>query len=164
MKKTPLLLVTLAFAAAMSACKAERRATEPKKLSAELDKTAHITLNGREYTAHLRRGGDGIWECAFSEPECLAGLTMTCDPEGSRMAYEGLEYYISPENMPEYGLMPLLTSALDDVAEGRDISCTEAEGCIRETGQAAGQSFTAEVKDGGIVSLEIAGVLSAEFE
>ena len=151
-----LLVVTL-----LTGCGDRRTAAKPEVVSGEFDKAAQMTFNGRSYKAQLRRGGEGVWECEFTEPECIAGLRLTNDVSGCMMEYDGLEYMTG--DMPRYALMPLLTGALDDVISGSEVSCTEGKDCTDETGQISGQTFTAKVKNGEVISMEIKGVLSAEF-
>ena len=160
MKGKILLFTAILTAAAVAGCAAETKSVKPEKVSDKFDKTAEITLNGRDYIAHLRRGGEDIWECEFTQPDCIAGLKLTTDLTGCMMTYNGLEYLADRSDLPEYALMPQLTAALDDVIAGRNVSCTEGKDCLTEVGQ----NFTASVRKGEITSLEIAGQLTARFK
>lgn len=164
MRKKMLMMSLLLTAALITGCSGEREAAKPEKVGEEFDKTAAVTLNDREYTLTLHRGGADIWECEFTQPECVAGLKMTTAADSCRMEFCGLEYMADREDLPEYGMMPLLTRALDAVIAGRDVSCTEGKDCVKEVGQVSDRSFTAEIEDGEIRSVEIAGLLSAEFD
>ncbi|HCJ40809.1 hypothetical protein [uncultured Ruminococcus sp.] len=163
MKGKILLFTAILTAAAIAGCAAERKAVKPDKVAEDFDKTAEISLNGRDYTARLRRGGDEMWECEFTRPDCIAGFKLTTDRTGCLMTYNDMEYLADNSDLPQYALMPMLTAALDEVIAGRNISCTEGKNCLTEVGQAAGQSFKASVKNGEITELEIAGQLTAKF-
>ncbi len=147
----------------MTACGESRKAAEPEKLGEKFEKTAVITMYDREYTAKLRRGGADIWECEFTQPETVAGLKMTASGDNCRLEFQGLEYTADRSVLPEYGAMPLITGALDAMIAGRDISCTEKDGKLTETGIISGQDFTARVSKGEIRSLEISDCLKAKF-
>lgn len=157
------ILPLMAAATLLTGCGTESTSARPEKLSGDIDSSAEITLFGREYKAELRRGGEGIWECGFTEPESLSGLKMTYDSTGCRMEMEGLEYMCDSSTLPEYGLMPLLAGAVDTMIEGKDISCTECDGITVETGETAGQRFTAKVKDGELIELEVERGLTVRF-
>lgn len=163
MRKKLLLTTALLTVLLTTGCGDKRVSVKPEKVTEDFDKTATVTLNGREYTAQLHRGGADIWECEFTEPECVAGLKITTAADSCRMEYGELEYLADREALPEYGMMPLLTRTLDAIIAGRDISCTEGKDCQNEIGQISEQTFTAKVKNGEIVSVDIAGCLSAEF-
>ena len=161
--KIRMLLLTAVISAALVGCGAERKSAKPEKLSGDIDKTAEITLFSREYKAELRRGGEGVWECGFTEPESLAGLKMTYNSENCRMELDGLQYQCDGTALPEYGLMPLLAGAVDTLIEGKDISCTDHGDYTEETGETAGQKFTAKVKDGELTELEVDKALTVRF-
>ena len=148
----------------LAGCKAQTKEAKPDEVSQEFDKTVMMTFGGREYSARLRRGAADVWECEFTEPECIAGLTLTTDPEGCRMSFEGLEYLADNEDVPEYALMPLMTGALEDVMAGREVSCTQGKNSISELGQVNGMRFTAKVSGGEITELEIPDRLTAKFK
>ena len=164
MRTRSIIAAALLTAAALTGCAAQEKSARPQKIADSFDKTARLTFYGRSYTAELRRGSAGVWECEFSEPECIAGLKLTAEPDGCRMETGELSYFAESTVLPETGLMPMLTGALEDVIAGRDVSCTEGKGCTTEVGSTADQSFTAKVKDGEVISLEINGCLSAEFK
>jgi hypothetical protein len=161
--KIRMLLLTAVISAALVGCGAERKSAKPEKLSRDIDTTAEITLFGREYKAELRRGGEGVWECGFTEPESLAGLKMTYDSENCRMELNDLQYQCDGAALPEYGLMPLLAGTVDTLIDGKDISCTECDGYTLETGETSGQKFTAKVKDGELTELEVEKALTVRF-
>lgn len=163
MRRKMLVITSLLTASLMTGCAGEKVSVKPEKVSEEFHKTATVTLNGRDYTATLHRGGADIWECEFTEPECVAGLKLTTAADSCRMEFGELEYMADRETLPEYGMMPLLTKTLDAVIAGRDVSCSEGKDCTTEIGQISEQTFTAKVKNGEIVSVEIAGCMSAEF-
>ncbi|MCR5542423.1 MAG: hypothetical protein K6F71_16580 [Ruminococcus sp.] len=161
--KIRMLLLTAVISAALVGCGAERKSAKPEKLSGDMDKTAEITLFGREYKAELRRGGEGVWECGFTEPESLAGLKMTYDTENCRIELDGLQYQCDGAALPEYGLMPLLATALETLIDGKDISCTVRGDYTEETGETSGQRFVAKVKGGELTELEVDKALTVRF-
>lgn len=161
--KMIVLPMIAAVTAALAGCGADRTSVKPEKLSGDIDKSAEITLFGREYKVELRRGGEGTWECGFTEPENLAGLKITYDSESCRMEMNALEYQCDKKALPEYGLMPLLATTLETLIEGKDVSCTERDGITVETGKTAGQRFTAKVKDGELTELEVEGAMTVQF-
>lgn len=156
-------LCTSIAAILLTGCGAERTAAKPAALDKSFEKTAVIEYFGREYTAKLRRGGEGVWECSFISPDTIAGLTMTSDSEVCRMEFDDIEYLCSRGQYPEYGLLPLLTGSLDALITGEDISCTEHRDHTEEKGETAGQSFTANISGGELRELEIEGCMKAEF-
>ena len=161
--KMIVLPMIAAAAAVLAGCGAERASVKPEKLRGDIDKSAKITYFGREYKAELRRGGEGVWEFGFTEPESLAGLKMTYDSESCRMELGDLEYQCDSVALPEYGLMPLLASALETLIDGRDVSCTDKGDHTEETGETAGQRFVAKVRNGELTELEVEKALTVRF-
>ena len=157
------LMLSVSAAAVLTGCGAESISARPAKLGKNFDRTAEIEYFGREYTAQLRRGGDGVWECSFTSPDTVAGLKMTSDSESCRMELDSLEYLCGSGQLPEYGLMPMLTGTLDTLIKGEDISCTEHGDHTEERGETAGQRFTANIKDGELRELDIEGCMKAKF-
>ncbi|WP_024858760.1 hypothetical protein [Ruminococcus albus] len=155
--------IPLIAAALLTGCGAERTSAKPEKLSGDIDRSADITLFGREYKAELRRGGEGTWECGFTEPENLAGLKITYDSESCIMEMNDLKYQCGKASLPEYGLMPLMAGAVDTLIEGRDVSCTKSGKYTVETGETAGQKFSAKVRDGELTELEVENSLTVHF-
>lgn len=161
--KMIVLPMIVAAAAVLAGCGAERTSVKPEKLSGDIRKSAEITYFGREYKAELRRGGEGLWEFGFTEPESLAGLKITYDSENCRMELGDLEYQCNSAALPEYGLMPLLASALETLIEGKDVSCTDCGDYTEETGETAEQRFVAKIKDGELTELEVERALTVHF-
>ncbi|SFC03393.1 hypothetical protein [Ruminococcus albus] len=158
-----IVLPIVAAVTILAGCGAERASVKPEKLSGDIHKSAEITYFGREYKAELRRGGEGIWEFGFTEPESLAGLKMTYNSESCRMELDDLEYQCDSVALPEYGLMPLLAGALETLIEGRDVSCTDKGDHTVETGETAGQKFAAKVRNGELTELEVERALTVRF-
>ena len=134
-------IITAAAAAAvmLTGCGAESHTKGKEVISGEFDKTANITIGGREYEARLRRGGAGMWECEFTAPECISGLTLTASPEICVISAEGLTYEADIAELPDSGLVPQVTKALDDIIAGKGTS---------------GEGYHAETKGGEIISLQ----------
>ena len=162
MKKI-MLTAAAAVTLLLSGCGSDRISERPKKLNETMDRTVKVTMDRRSYTARIRRGGADIWECEFSEPPCISGLKLTSSGDICRMEFMGLEHTAPTESLPDYCMMPLITSCIDEMIAGKDVSCTSREGVITERGTVNGMSFSGEVSDGEVVSLDIRGCLSAKF-
>lgn len=157
------VLVCAVSLALLTSCGEKREAVKPEALSEDFDKTAVITLDGSSYTAEFRRGGADIWECEFVEPETIAGLKLTASGEVCKIEFKGLDYTVQRDDLPEYGVMPLITECLDSLIAGRDISCVKDGKTVTEKGMVNGEDFSAQIKDGELVSLQIARKLTADF-
>ncbi|MBP3796854.1 MAG: hypothetical protein J6I46_03635 [Ruminococcus sp.] len=161
MKK--ILLISAAAALLLTGCGSERKAEKPMVIREDMDCTMKATIDSRSYTAKLRRGGADIWECEFTEPECISGLKLTTSGEICRMEFMGLEHTAPMESLPEYCMVPLITKSLDVMISGDGVNCISKEGIITERGTVNGLKFTGKVSGGEVTDLDIQGYLSAEF-
>lgn len=158
-------VISFASLAALTftSCGGKRESVKQEALPEKFDKTANITLDEKEYSADFKRGGADIWECEFTAPETIEGLKLTISGEVCRLEYKGLDYTVQRENMPDYGILPLVTKSVDSLIAGRDISTVKSGKSVISSGTVSGESFSAEISDGEIKTLNIEGYLSVEF-
>lgn len=157
------LAAFLSLGILLSGCSKPKAPDEPPEFSQEFEKTAVLRASGREYKVQLRRGGADIWECVFTEPETIEGLRMTASGETCKLEFKGLEYTAERSDLPEYGVMPLVTQSVDALIEQRNITYTESEDSVVCRGTIKDRDFTAQARDNEIVSIDIPGCMSAEF-
>lgn len=157
------LITALSLSILLSGCSKPKAPDEPPEFSQEFEKTAVMSVSGREYKVQLRRGGADIWECVFIEPETIEGLRMTASGDTCKLEFKGLEYTAERSDMPDYGVMPLVTQSVDALIEQRNITYTDGEDKVICRGTVKDRDFTAQARDNEIVSIDIPGCMSAEF-
>lgn len=157
-----LKICTLAVSLCLISCSCSAKKTEqaPPELPKDISQSVVMEISGREYKADLRRGDADIWECAFTSPETVEGLTLTLSGEDCKLSYNGLEYTAGRSDIPECGAVPMLTSSIDDIILRKDITCTEKDGNTLCRGSVRGYDFAAEINGAELVSLDIPNCVS----
>ena len=161
--KSAILAASACVLCLLTSCGGISKSAEPEKLSEDFSADAQITYDEREYAANFKRGGADLWECEFTAPETIKGLKLTATGELCKLEFMGLTYSLERSDVPEYGIMPLITSVVEDLIACRDLTCTSSEEGTKECGIVSGQDFTATVKDGKLISIQISDDLTAEF-
>ena len=126
MRKKLVIIMSLIISAAAAGCAKAAEYSEPGALPKDFDKKASVVCCGREYEAELRRGNDSAWEISFTAPECIEGLTITSTDGDCIFNYSGLEYFARGTALPDSGMLPLLSGAIDKVISAEDISVRTA--------------------------------------
>lgn len=161
MKKIlPLLCGT---AIILTGCGSKAKTSQPAEFDKNFCRNAVITQNEKEYSAQLKRGGESAWEVTFSAPETIKGMVVTCSGDTVNLDFMGLSYAMDRDKMPKYGTVALLTSALETVIDGKDVSCIKDGNKLIEKGVVNGQDFTAEFEGKNLKKMEISKSIKAEF-
>lgn len=148
---------------AFCGCSGKKAEKTPPELNDKFEKSAVLEISGREYKAEFRRGGADIWECEFTSPETVEGLTITLSGEDCKLTCGVLEYDAVRGDIPEYGSVPMLTRCIDDIIAQRDLSCTDNGDTTLCRGTVRGLDFTAEIDDNELISVDISGCVSAKL-
>lgn len=130
--------------------------TACKPVSIEKDFKCHadITQGNATYSAELERGGNGSWKAVFSKPETINGMEVTLAKESVTIEFNGLSYSAPKEEMPEFSVAELVTSAIEQCIEGK-VKCYKSGNVTTQEGEIKGIDFKAEVKDNKLTSLKI---------
>jgi hypothetical protein len=147
----------------VTSCGKSTKSVQPETLSSDFSQTAEITYDGYEYKAEFRRSDSDLWECEFTYPESIEGLKITASGETCLLSFGDISYSADPDALPDSGIMPLVTEAVDMLIEKRDLSCSLTDSGTVERGTVCGAEFTALVKDGKVISLTVADNFTAEF-
>lgn len=167
--KRKICILTAVLALSLTACSSggARKAAQPYALGPEFERCAVMTVDGREYTAQLRRaeGETGpLWECAFTSPETVSGLKFTLAGEDCRLESNGLSYTTGRSGLPQYAAVPMLTDGLDMLISARDLTCTADGETLTERGVLQGLDLCAVIEGDKLTALTVGDELNVYFE
>lgn len=147
----------------LTGCDSSAKTAKPIAMDKSFCKNVVIQQDEKEYSAELKRGGDNTWECTFSAPETVNGMVITYSGDSAVLNFMGLSYSLPREEVPEYGITELLTSTLEIIINGKDISCVSDGETTIEKGVIHGQDFSAEFQGKNLKTIEISKSFKAEF-
>ena len=156
-----IILLSVVGITAFSACGAE--ACKPVELDENLAVSCEIEQDEVTYAAEFERAGGAGWKAVFTSPETVEGLEVALFNDTCTVSFEGLTYTADRDEFPEYGMVSLVTLALEDCISGK-VKCQESGNRVTETGTVEGLDFSADFKNKKLLSLEISGELTAEFK
>ncbi|WP_124101005.1 hypothetical protein [Ruminococcus sp. Marseille-P6503] len=160
-RKAAAAMIAVCVAAVASGC--GKGDEKPPELKKNFTCTAVIVQNEEQYRAQLERI-DGVgWRAVFSEPETIEGMEVSLLNDQCTVNFKELTYTADREELPENGMIQLVASAADRCISGKGIKSSSKGGNYIFDGKTGNAGFTAEVSDGTVSTLEIAGEITAEF-
>ncbi len=152
MKKTLCFFLTLSMSAL---CACSGKAQKPETLSPELKTAVTFETAGQTFKADLRREKDGSWQCSFSEPETVKGLTFEKTNGVITLSLGDLNYIADPSQLPESSPVSLIWQAADRIiADKGTKKRVNKKGETEISGTLDGTAFLAKVKKGKLLTLE----------
>lgn len=139
-----------------------KTACKPVEIEENLTAHADISQDDVTYEADFERAGGAGWKVTFTSPETVDGMEVNLFNDSCTVNFKGLSYSGERKELPQYGMVSLITSAIDQCIEGK-VKC-EAEGDITtEKGTAEDLDFSAEFKSKKLSSVSIPDVLEVKF-
>lgn len=90
--------------------------------------TAQAAYSGSSATVAVEKTGEADLRADFTQPEVLAGLTVTAAGDTVSVSYRGMEVDLSAYGVPTQSLMTLLREVLTGDKEGRlEVEVSEEE-------------------------------------
>lgn len=134
----------------------------PVELDGNLSCHAEITQGGKIYSADLKRADGAGWKATFTSPETIEGMEVSLFNDSCTVNFKELSYTASREELPQFGMIDLITSALDK-CNLKDVECTKKDKTVTQEGKVKDLSFKAEFKDKKLSALEISNELTVKF-
>ena len=146
---------------ALSSC--GKTAVKPVGMDEDMKFHGEIVQDNVTYSADFERAGDAGWKAVFSAPETVEGMEVDLFNDTCTVKFNGLSYTAERSELPQYGMVALITSALEDCISGKVKS--EKEGSIvTEKGNIQDLDFTVQLKNDKLTAMDISDVLTAEFK
>ncbi|MBR6044827.1 MAG: hypothetical protein IKP47_04235 [Ruminococcus sp.] len=156
MKRTLILLaaVTLAGCSPMPG-------GEPDVIGGEFRSTA-VLSDG--FAAEAERSEGSGWSFTLTAPETVKGLSLAYFDDGKcTVTFEGHSGVYMREQLPEYGELDLIASALEMCIKDRGVTASVSGEKTVRTGAVRGIGFTVTSEGGRIEKIELNGGGTAEF-
>lgn len=158
--KITALSMALTLLATLSSCgKSDCKPIEPDK---NLSCHAEITHNDITYSADLERQDGMGWKATFTAPQTVDGLEISLFDSSCTLDFKGLSYSAQRSELPQGGMVTLLTAALDNCINGK-VKCVSDGQKVLQRGEVEGMEFSALFDSGKLESLEIFNNLTAKF-
>lgn len=124
---------------------------------------AEMTQGETTYSADLERADGAGWKAVFTAPETIEGMEISLFNDSCTLNFKELSYTASREELPQFGILDLVTSALDQCSKRQGMECVKEGDTVTQKGEIRGLEFQAEFKENKPISLEIPDQLKAEF-
>lgn len=157
------LWVVLLTAVMLTACGSGVKSTKPIDVAEDFESKVCISENDFTAEADIKRCGADMWECSFSSPETIKGMTVAKSSGEWIIAHEGINYTLSEENMPSASMVKLVIGCVDKLIAKSDLVCTTKDSVTTESGVISGQDFSAEFKDDKLCEIQIAKTITAKL-
>lgn len=132
------------------------------KLEDDISLHSVITMDEKEYEADFKRAEGAGWKATFTKPETVKGLEVDLFNDTCTLNFKGLTYTSKRKDIPEFNMVSLITSTLDDCISGK-VKCEKNGDKVTENGSVNGQDFSVELKDNKLKSIIISDMLKAEI-
>lgn len=160
MKKTIIIFAAVITAGLSSCGKSEAKAQQLEK---DFSCGAVITQDEKEYCAELERIDGAGWHAVFTAPETIEGLEISLLNDKCTVTFGELTYTADREELPQYGMLDLVTAAADSCISGKAESTEQHDGRFVEKGTVRSCGYSAEISSGKLEKIEISDNISAEF-
>ena len=154
-------LISMGSIIALSSCGSSE--CRPIALDEDLAVKCEIEQDEVIYSADFERAGSAGWKAVFNSPETVEGMEVALFNDTCTITFKGLTYTAGRDEFPEFGMVSLITTALDDCISGK-VKCEESGSRVREKGSVEDLDFSAEFKNKKLSALEIDQVLTATFK
>lgn len=146
---------------ALSSC--GKSACKPVEFDKNLKCHADITEGDAAYSADLERADGAGWKAVFTAPETIEGMEVILSDDNCTINFKELSCSLSKDELPQFGMIDLVTQALDECADKKVTKCVEKDNVITQQGEINGLSFNAEFQGKKLHSLSIGDKLNVEF-
>lgn len=136
---------------------------QPVELDENFKCHADITQGEITYSADLERADGAGWKAVFTAPETIEGMELSLFNDSCTLNFKELSYIASREDLPQFGIIDLVTSALDECAKRQDLECIKDGESVTQNGKIKDLDFKVEFKEKKLSSLEITNELTAKF-
>ncbi|MDE6150229.1 MAG: hypothetical protein K2F81_09120 [Ruminococcus sp.] len=160
-KITAFLAAVSSFIFIFSSC--GKSECQPIELDGNYKCHADITQEEITYSADFERADGAGWKAVFTAPETIEGMEISLFNDSCTLNFKELSYTASREELPQFGIVDLVTSALDECAKRQGMECIKDGDTVTQTGEVKGLDFKAEFKENKLVSLDITNQLTVEF-
>lgn len=164
MKIKKLILPIICTALLCSCNQAEHNAVKPTAVEENLSATAKITQGDFKCSAKIKRQAASVWEWEFTSPKSINGMKATLSGDNCLIDFKGMKYTLDRKKLPKGSMISLLSKSIDRVILQKELECSEENGEITEKGVTDGLDFTAQVKEGKIVSVSVNDEIFAEIK
>lgn len=135
----------------------------PVEIDSNINCHAEITQGKTVYSADLERADGAGWKAVFTAPETIEGMEVSVFNDSCTVNFKELSYTASREDLPQFGMIDLVTSALDQCSKKSGLKCVEKGDTITQEGEVKGLDFKVKFTNKKLSSLEISNELTAEF-
>lgn len=163
MNKLSLMAILTTIIVCLTGCGNKNDSISPQELPENFSANTEITYDGIQYEASFARSEGSIWECQFTYPPSMEGMTVTLSPDLCTMEFKGLSYSLKREDTPQFGIVQMVTCVVDDLIYCRNLTCSEENGKLTESGIINGTDFTACFEDDKLITLDISQNFTAKF-
>lgn len=157
------IISSFALILTLTSCGSNEKSTKPLDVAGDFQREVTLTEGDFTASAEMKRCGENLWECTFSSPETIKGMTIAKSSGEWVIAHEGLNYTLTEDNMPSCSMIKLVTGCVDMLIAKSDLVCNENENTVTENGVISGQDFTAEFENSELKEITIAKSITAEF-
>lgn len=161
MKK--LVAFSLSAVVALVTASCGKEVKKPEELERNFSCDAVIVQDETEYTAKLERIDNTGWNAVFTAPETIKGLEISLFSDKCTVNFKELSYTADREELPQYGLLAMVTSAVDDCIAGKELKTTQEGKVLKQSGSVSGFDYTASLDGKTISRIEIQPDITAEF-
>lgn len=156
-----LVLLLASAVIALSSC--GKTAVKPVGLDKDMKFHGEIVQDDVTYSADFERAGDAGWKAVFTAPETVEGMEVDLFNDTCTINFKGLSYTAERSELPQYGMVALITSALDDCISGK-VKSEKSGGKTTEKGTIEDLDFTVDFKGKDPTYINISDVITVEFK
>lgn len=157
------IFVLFSFSAVLALSSCGKTACKPVGLDENMKFHGDIVQDEVTYSADFERAGDVGWKAVFTAPETVEGMEVNLFNETCTINFKELSYTADRSELPQYGMVSLITSALDDCISGK-VKSEKSGSKTTEKGTVEDLDFTVDFKGNTPTSINISDVITAEFE
>lgn len=161
MKRATIVISAAVMAAGFTSC--GKSEAKPQELEKNFTCDAVIVQDETEYCAELERIDGAGWHAVFTAPETIEGLEVSLLNDKCTVSFGELTYTSDREELPQYGMLELVTCAADSCILGKAQTTRPQGEKFIQTGRVRDCAYSAEISGKRLESIEISDDITVLF-